>query len=321
MTSQRLDVLLERFQKQAHAGPFDCAWTHHHPGTGSHARHVVLGFLIHGNEFGSLPAAVQLLEALNAGTLVPAGPLTLLLGNPEAARADERFLDEDFNRVFTFDRAADNHERRRAEAVRPILDAADYFLDFHQTQTPCARAFWTFPWRRTYGDIARVLRIAEVGLTRADGQAFSPGLCCLDEYVRNRGRIGLTVELGMRGFDEGQAAAAVAGARRLLTLVERLERGEALADMAAAAPSMHWYATRHIVAGAPGARLRAGYQNWSPIAEGEVLSVDTQPSLVAPVAGVALFPKYPKAGQPVPPDLMRIGSVVDDPDQLSSGSG
>jgi succinylglutamate desuccinylase len=314
-----LAAMLERFRAQADPGPFACPWLHHHRGAGGHGVHVVLGFLIHGNEFGTLPAALRLQQALRSGALVPSGPVSLLVGNPEAALADERFLDEDFNRVFTFDRAAASRERQRAEAVRPVLDAADWFLDFHQTQTPSARAFWTFPWRRQFGDVARALRIAGVGLTRADGQAFSPGLRCLDEYVRDRGRIGLTVELGTRGFDDAQAAAAYDGARSLLSLVDRLDAGQRLADIAAEAPPIEWFATRHVVTPwAPSARLRDGYRNWSPIAEGEVLSAAGQPVVRAPCAGCVLFPKYPRPGEAAPPELMRIASRVDDPDTLAA---
>ncbi|HSC86679.1 MAG TPA: succinylglutamate desuccinylase/aspartoacylase family protein, partial [Polyangiaceae bacterium] len=194
-------ALLERFQAIARPGSLGVPYSHHAPGSGRHTQHVVLGFAIHGNEHGTLPALLRLTEELNDGSLSPGGPVTLLLGNPEAVLADERFLEEDFNRVFTFDRPAQSLERRRAEQVRPLLDRADWFLDFHQTQTPTERAFWTFPWDRRLALLARALAPASVGLTRKPGQAFSAGMCCLDEYVRNRGCVGTTVELGLRGRD------------------------------------------------------------------------------------------------------------------------
>lgn len=310
--------LVDRFKSAARPGPFTDPYCHHHAGAGRHARHVVLGFAIHGNEHGTLPALLRLQEELDSGRLVPGGPVTLLLGNPEAILHDERFLEEDFNRVFTFDREATSLERKRAEIVRPLLDRADVFLDFHQTQTPTERAFWTFPWEGDLHLWARALRIADVGLTRAGGQAFSPGLRCLDEYVRDRGKIGITVEVGFRGADAAQAERTYQGALRLIELVDAIEAGSTTLEHAASeAPAITWYRTVHIVrAEGPEYRLRDGYQNWSRVDAGEVLSEPSAPMLVAPISGVALFPKYPPPGQDPPPELMRLAEPVDDPSTL-----
>jgi succinylglutamate desuccinylase len=258
---------------------------------------------------------LRLQEELISGRLAHGGPVTLLLGNPEAVRADVRFLEEDFNRVFTFDRPATSLERQRAELVRPLLDQADWFLDFHQTQTPTERAFWTFPWDVRLADLARALGPAHVGLTRKPGQAFSAGLRCLDEYVRDRGRIGTTVEVGMRGQDQAQAEVTYRAARRLIALVDDIDAGRTtLADRAAEQPALSWFRTAHVVlAETPEHRLRPGLQNWSAIHAGEVLSAEGAPLIIAPVDGVALFPKYVAPGQAPPPELVRIAVAVDDP--------
>jgi len=279
---------------------------------------VVLGFATHGNESGTLPAAVRLQRELADGSLAHGGPLSLLIGNPEAVQAGQRFLDEDFNRVFTFDRPADSRERKRAEVVRPLLDAADIFLDFHQTQTPTAQAFWTFPWDARHAAWARALAAASVGVTRKAGQSFSPGTCCLDEYVRGRGKIGLTLELGMRGTDPRQAEATYNSARRLLQLVDLLETN--ITDLAACAqsePPVQWYVVTQIVqADSPLTRLRPGYENWSDVSAGEVVGDANSPHLRAQSAGVVLFPKYPQPGENSPPELMRIAEKIVDPQLL-----
>src|SRR5690606_38758114 len=184
--------------------------------------HVVIGFITHGNEWGTLPAALWLQRDLAEGAIPLAGPVTLLLGNREAALRNERYLEEDFNRVFTFDRSADNLERRRADEVRPLLDAADFFLDFHQTQTPTESAFWTFPWTGDLPLWARAIGGAPVGLTRRAGGVSSAGKCCLDEYVRNRGKMGITLEVGVKGPDLQQAELAYASAKRFIHAVTRL---------------------------------------------------------------------------------------------------
>lgn len=313
-----VEDLLQAFLAQRDTGPFAYAYCHHHQGRGAHDFHTVIGCITHGNEHGTLPAALRLLSELASGEVAPLGPVTLLLGNPEAARADQRFLEEDFNRVFTFDRPAQSHERRRAEAVRPILDAADLFLDLHQTQTPTAKPFWTFPWDPEFGLWARAIGAAPVGLTRRAGQVFSAGTCCLDEYVRGRGKTGLTAEIGMRGQDTAQAERAYDAMRNLLATVDALRaEGASLESRASAMPPIEWYRTTHVVpAQTREHRLRPGLGNWTRVHAGETLSAPEAPMLTAPADGYVLFPKYPRPSDPPPPELYRLAERVEDPTTL-----
>lgn len=310
--------LLDRFSALASPSPYGYEWAYHHAGSGRHPQHVVIGCIIHGNESGTLPAACELAESLRDGTVVSGGPVTILLGNTEAALADKRFLEEDFNRVFTFDRPAVSLERKLAERVRPILDSADVFLDLHQTQTPTERPFWTFPWSPELGHWARALEAAPVALTRAAGQAFSQGTCCLDEYVRNRGRIGITVEIGFRGQDPQQAAKALAAMQRVIRVVDRAAEGETIESIARSADQVRYYATAHVVpALTKDHRLRPGLHNWTQVAAGEVLSAPGAPEILAPEAGFVLFPKYPAPNDPPPPELYRLAREVADPGELT----
>jgi succinylglutamate desuccinylase len=316
MTEKSVSSLLDAFLSVSEQGPFAFSGCDHFAGRGGHSRHAVLGFIIHGNEHGSLPAALELQRELRRAP--PAGPVTLLLGNVEAARADRRFLDEDFNRVFTFDRPATSRERRRAEQVRPLLDAADVFLDFHQTQTPTRSGFYTFPWEQELGLWARALGAAPRGLTRRAGAAFSPGTRCLDEYVRDRGKVGLTVELGFRGQDEAQAAAALAASRRLLALLDEQAEGQAsLHKQAERQPPIDWYTTVAVLE-SRGAerRLRPGLENWTPVRAGELLSAPDSEPLVSPVDGALLFPKYAPPGEALPPELVRVAAPIAEPNEL-----
>jgi succinylglutamate desuccinylase len=313
-----IQQLLERFRALATPGPFGYEWAYHHAGNSRHSQHVVIGCVVHGNESGTLPAACELAEALRDGKVTSDGPVTILLGNVDAALVDKRFLEEDFNRVFTFDRPAVSLERRLAERVRPILDSADVFLDIHQTQTPTERPFWTFPWSPDLGHWARALQAAPVALTRAAGQAFSQGTCCLDEYVRNRKRLGITVEIGFRGQDSAQAANASATMRRLIHLVDRVAQGETIKFIGEAAPAVKYYTTAHVVpALTKDHRLRPGLHNWTHVSSGEVLSAANSPELLAPESGFVLFPKYPGPTDPPPPELYRLAREVADPGELT----
>jgi succinylglutamate desuccinylase len=309
--------LLAQFVEQADPGSLGVPYSAAFPGTQSGAPHVVFGFALHGNEHGTLPAALRLLHELRAGTLTPCGPVTLFIGNPRAIQRDKRFLDEDLNRVFTFDEPANTWERERAAQLRPVLERADIFLDFHQTQTSTPMAFWTFPWDLTLSHWARVVAAAPVGLTRAPGGAFSPGKCCADEFVRGRGKIGFTVEVGTRGQDPAQAELTYRAATRLLAATRAMhEGGRTLLDLSSQQPAIDWYETKQVFLAPSGQeRLRLGYHNWSEVQQGQILSLPGSPELRAAADGYLLFPKYPAPGEAAPPELARLGVRLGDPER------
>lgn len=285
-------------------------FVHQHDG-GRHALHLVLGVCTHGDEVGPLPAALRLVQALRAGRLAYGGRLSVVVLNPDAARAGQRFLDSDLNRVFVAQPPSDR-EGRRARALQPLLDRADLFLDLHQTATPTASAFWTLPWRAVDDAWVRALRGAPVWMTRPAGQVFSPGTCCADEYVRARGRPGLTLELSQRGLDPATEAAAWAVMVRALALADDLAAGRPLPD-----GPVTWLATAWVQPFTSAAlRLRDGLCNLQPVAAGEALEAPGSPALRCPVDGFLAFPKYPPrdarglALGPLPGELVRVAAPL-----------
>lgn len=106
---------------------------------------VMVQALTHGNE---ICGAIALNWLLTLGFAPLCGRLTLAFGNVDAfARFDparpyaSRFVDEDFNRVWADDvllGAGDSVELRRARALRPFVDAADWLLDIHSMGQACS---------------------------------------------------------------------------------------------------------------------------------------------------------------------------------------
>jgi predicted deacylase len=101
--------------------------------------HVMLNALTHGNEVCGAIAVAQLLDL---GLRPRKGKLTLSFANVDAyerfdpANPDaSRFVDQDFNRVWTAavldDPSRDSVELRRARQMRPVLDTVDFLLDLH----------------------------------------------------------------------------------------------------------------------------------------------------------------------------------------------
>lgn len=304
------DFLLARFQALCDPGPFQVPFVHHRPGEGTH---VVFGFGVHGDEVGSIPAAIAILEALQDGTLAPKCPVSLFIGNPEAIRQGRRQVAFDLNRAWVFEHERTGPDHDRARELRPLLDAADLFIDFHQTALPTRSGFWTFPWNRTYGDWARILRAAPVGLTRAPGLAFaSAELKCIDEYVRDAGRVGITVELGQRGFDPVQARTCEQAVHRALAAAAAIDEGAALDGLAADAPPIRWFTTVHREDwGAPERALREGLANWTGVRAGQDLAAPGSPAITVPSDGVLLFPKYLLPGDPIPTHLFHLAQPIE----------
>lgn len=301
------EVWLERFQAAADPGPWRLPFLHHHDG-GRHARHVVIGVGVHGDEVGPLPAAAALVQSLRAGEVAFGGRLSLFVGNPDAVRAGVRALDSDLNRVF-LPEPPDDREGRRARALKPLLDAADLFLDLHQTGQPTAEPFYTLPWRPMDERWAQALAGARLWLARPWGQDFSPGTCCADEYVRARGRPGLTLELSQKGLDPDTSARARQVLHRLLRLVDQDAAGQPLEP----GPPLTFLQTVHREPlGVPLRRLQPGLHNLQPVARGQVLSPPDGPEILCPVDGLLVFPTYPRrdpsgrALPPLPGELFRV---------------
>lgn len=296
-------ALLAAFRDLARPGP----WLHRHEG-GPGPR-VVLVVCTHGDEIGPLPAAISLIRELREGTLQFSGELCVLIGNPEAVAAGRRGLDSDLNRVFIAD-PPDDREGRRAREMKPVLDRADLLLDLHQTGAPTASAFYILPYDRAHGDWVRALAGAPLWITRPADQAFSPSTCCVDEYVRLRGRIGLTLELSEKGLDPQTEAHTGRVMRRLLELAVD---PRPIAELATELPEPEFLVLAHREPmGDPSRRLRPGLRNLEPVFAGQLLSPVGASEVRCPVDGRLLFPKYPRRDEqgralpPLPEELYRV---------------
>jgi predicted deacylase len=105
--------------------------------------HVMLTALAHGNE---ICGAIVLDELFRAGIRPLCGRLTLVFCNVAAFERfdvakpeDSRWVEEDFNRVWTaevLDGPRDTVDLRRAREIRPLVDSADLLLDIHSMQHP-----------------------------------------------------------------------------------------------------------------------------------------------------------------------------------------
>ncbi|APE30301.1 succinylglutamate desuccinylase [Halomonas aestuarii] len=91
--------------------------------TGAEARAGVLSVGIHGNETAPIELLGEVLARLEAGLLHLGAPLLVMLGNPEAIRRGQRYVDTNLNRLFRRDLEETGDEADRARALMAEVDA------------------------------------------------------------------------------------------------------------------------------------------------------------------------------------------------------
>jgi predicted deacylase len=124
--------------------------------SGQAGPHVMINALTHGNE---VCGAITVDALLQSGLRPRRGKLTLAFANVAAyARFDPatpdkaRFVDQDFNRVWTAakldDIATRSSELDRARAMRPVIDTVDLLLDLHSMHEKSAPLIVAGPLRK-----------------------------------------------------------------------------------------------------------------------------------------------------------------------------
>ena len=114
----------------------------HHFDSGNPGPHVMISAVVHGNE---LCGAIALDHLFKNEVRPLRGQLSLAFMNVAAFQSfdpeqpkDSRFVDEDFNRLWTrevLDGPRKSLELERAREVHPYLETVDLLLDIHSMQT------------------------------------------------------------------------------------------------------------------------------------------------------------------------------------------
>ena len=277
-----------------HGGPIEWSLTFDFK---KHNGHVVFGGITHGNETGSLPAMAKMAEKLARGETSYGGRVTLMLGNIEACKQDKRFLEADLNRVF-LPEAPESLEKSRAFEMMKVLDTADVFIDFHQTIEPSEKPFYIFPFHASGYEWARVLGGGESLITRDARHAFSEGCVCADEYARNRGIPGITLEMGQKGLTPLAEQLTWQTMERALDAMDKVSMGETINEQLKALnpPEFEFIEIQYAEKFAgPRTRLNPGLLNFTWVKAGETIGQHHDDSpIVVPQDGYLVFPKYPE---------------------------
>lgn len=275
--------------------------------------------LIHGNEHAGVAVLNNLLEHVVNGTVQLRFPVAFALGNTNAGRLNQRFVERDLNRSFGRETAL-LAEEKRADELEILLKETAILIDFHQTREPTPQPFFIFPYSKNSYKLARSIAPQYPVVTHW-GKPFSAEGQCTDEFVNANGGTGITLELGQNSLNPYHVAAGVDAAMWSLRVAsewfgiepaadsKRSERG--VGNLYTWAAVLSWPPQGDIL-------LEPGLTNFTQVKHGQVLGRGPSGPVISPVDGAILFPKYldpiKDKGLPRPTELCRIMKTINDAD-------
>lgn len=165
-------------------------------GNGQSDKSVCIMGSSHGNERIGAAVLEELRGILTASDL--RSDVYLVLGNPEAYRANKRYINTDMNRLFGADRdvmaPGDNVEEKRVAEIAPVLSRSHYLLDIHSTIKPSVPFVYCEP-DAEHMSLATLMGVEYIVSSSPD---FRPAdlVTSADNFVDRHGGLGITFESG-----------------------------------------------------------------------------------------------------------------------------
>jgi predicted deacylase len=285
--------------------------------SGKPGPHVMVNAITHGNE---ICGAIVVDRLLRTAIRPRRGTLTLSFANIEAfSRFDPkqpyatRFVDEDFNRVWnseSLDGTRDSVELRRARALRPFVESADYLLDIHSMLEPS-------PPVMICGPLEKGIAFAfEIGIPEHvvsdEGHANGTRMRDYEGFGNPASdRNALLVECGQH-WERAAATVAWQTAWRFLRSLDVVDPELAACEVAGSMPPPQKLVrvTDAVVAKTPSFRFARGFSGMEILSrEGDVIAYDGPDTVRAPYDNCVLV-------MPVPNNVkigltaVRLGRLV-----------
>ena len=259
----------------------------------------------HGNEVAGIAVINRLLEHIQENVDFLSFSLGIILGNTPASREDVRFRQRDLNRSFDFKGESNTYEVHRARELESLLKSTKMLIDIHQTIESSNSGFFIFPFSKGSFELAHAL-LPSLPIVTHWGGGFSKDGKCTDEFVNENGGVGVTVELGKKGFDLYQESLGFNIVMKAFAIVKN-----GIPDISSIKRS-DIFSWSHVEPYPEGAvELRQGLVNFQKIEKNQYIYDHNGHKKTSPIEGVLLFPKYISKGAPRPKELYRIMRSVD----------
>lgn len=279
-----------------------------------HDYHIVFNAIMHGDEYGSLPAFIKAIEDLINQKLKYGGKVTFTLGNVDAFKKNVRFIEEDLNRAFhSFDNST--IERRRAKQIASIIKKANFFCDFHQTIGPTKDAFLMYKDRPKNYPFVNSVDVAPYAIFSSPDNNVTSGKKPAIEYAEQNGIPALVIELSQKGINQISFEKTYKAIKNILSVAEKVEKNSISLESSMLEeykPKILNIVHRETFDDKKKC-LHPGLVNLQEIIKGENLGLNMDGSpLTANNDGYLLFPKYPKRDDkgaaigPLPTEIFLI---------------
>jgi succinylglutamate desuccinylase len=287
---------------------------------GNHDGHISISSIIHGNEVGSLPAILKLIDHLITKKIRYEGKISFILGNKKASLENKRYLQDDLNRSFGKNLDYKNSiEKQRAFEIKKILDISDVFIDFHQTTMPCKEPFYIFAMHQESYLWARAIGNSKYFVTRKSNKPYSQEGMCSDEYMRSLNKPGITLELGEQGFHKNSEIVCYRAIKKALYVMDEIFlKKKSLNALAKKNQDFQFLSIKHNEMFANDKiKLVNGLFNLQKIEKNKIMgTLENGKYFYSPLEGYVLFPQYPKRNEkefvidPLPPYIYTLAIEI-----------
>jgi uncharacterized protein len=245
---------------------------------------------IHGNEVSGVHAIEKLLfDFFGGGHVLKRGFLTLVRANEQALAAEQRYLKLNMNRLFrnAYDNGIDRtcYEFVRTQQLKPLLEACDYFLDFHSA--PSAQAPFLVAERKAVDFYSKL----GIGQIITGWSKFSAGSIGGDteNFAGSHGAVAATLESGSH-FDKSAIDVSYRTAIAMLQLLDMIEPIKAEPVIEPTIVDMYAVVTKDF----PDFRYAGDVSNFQSIKNGAIYAYQNGRPLIVTEDSFLLIPMKPE---------------------------
>tara|TARA_B100001248_G_C27398316_1_gene467543 strand:+ start:2733 stop:3674 length:942 start_codon:yes stop_codon:yes gene_type:complete len=245
----------------------------------------------HGNEVGSLPAVLKFIEDVISGKKQIPIQLQIAIGNIEAIRINQRYVEEDMNRAYNIAEPK-SVDALRAKEIATLIQWSDVFLDLHQTIEETEGSFYVLRKDPISLDLARALGLSKHAIV-IDSSNKKPGdSMTATEYGKANNSASVTLELGQKGYDTAAETLSYQSIEKFVDFYSQHNKDEFIYEAQKSdaltlleVKYSHPFESDQM-------RLIEGLKNLNQYKKGELLGYNGDKEILAPFDGYIFFPKY-----------------------------
>ena len=314
MTIEKNKALLAEFAEITRQNPGPISYSVE-LGDLTSAKKIFICAAAHGNEVGSIPAVLRFIRDVKKGSVDLRAHVIIALGNIEAIKINERYLEEDLNRAYNT-KILVTADAKRAKELGEQIIWADIFMDLHQTIEATEASFYVLRPDKKSENLARSLALAEYAIVIDDKAAESDDKMTATSFGIKHNTACFTLELGQKGYNPAAEDLAYKAIYKFINIYAANDFSQ-LAVYALKKPELQKidvsYAHKFTDVKA---HLVKGLKNLKFYKKNEIIGFDADGEILTPFDGYIFFPKYPKRDadnrvmEELPTNLFLFGKKI-----------